>query len=112
MGFAHSPGDLDDPFRRLPEAQDDFRIAATEVAVRIELCEPEVLIRQVPEGVHRLADGDLPPLEIPKERLHPTPGHGPHRICSPFSSSRTGLRGPPRLISPRVPVSPSSTASA
>src|SRR2546428_1266028 len=101
MGFAHSPGDLDDPFRRLPEAQDDFRIAATEVAVRIELCEPEVLIRQGPEGVHRPADGDLPPPEIPQERPHPTPGHGPPPICFPLSRSRTELRGPPRLISAR-----------
>src|SRR2546428_8883730 len=103
MGFAHPAGDLDDPLRRLPEAQDDFRIAATQVAVRIELCEPEVLIRQVPEGGHRLADGDLPPLEIPKERPHPTPGPGPPPTCSPFSGSTTGLRGPPRFVSPRVP---------
>src|SRR2546426_1608677 len=105
MGFAHPAGDLDDPLRRLPEAQDDFRIAATQVAVRIELCEPEVLIRQVPEGGHRLADGDLPPLEIPKERLHPTPVHGPHPICFHLSRSRTELRGPPPFISPRIRVS-------
>src|SRR2546430_9653001 len=102
MGFAHPAGDLDDPLRRLPEAQDDFRIAATQVAVRIELCEPEVLIRQGPGGVHPLADGDLPPPEIPKERLHPTPGPRPPPNCSHFPESQTGLRGPPRLISPRI----------
>src|SRR6058998_3200421 len=112
MGFAHSPGDLDDPFRRLPEAQDDFRIPATEIAVRIELREPEVLIRQVPEGIHSLADGHLARLEIPKERLHPTQVHGPHRICSHFSSSRTELSVPPRLISWRIRFSRSSTSSA
>src|SRR2546427_2935317 len=103
MGFAHSPGDLDDPFRRLPEAQDDFRIAATEVAVRIELCEPEVLIRQVPEGIHRLADPDLPRFQVPKERPHPTPVPRPHPICSPLSSSRTGLGVAPPLISSPIP---------
>src|SRR5256884_725472 len=112
VGLAHPLRDLDDPLRRLAQAQDDLRISAAEVAVGVELREPEVLVRQIAEGLHRLAHGDLPRLQVSKERLHPTPVHGPHRICSHFSSSRTELRVPPRLISSRIRFSRSSTSRA
>src|SRR2546422_1028400 len=112
MGLAHPLCDLHDPPGRLAQAQDDLRISAAEVAVRVELREPEVLVRQVAERLHRLAHGDLPRLQVSKERLHPTPVHGPHRICSHFSSSRTELRVPPRLISSRIRFSRSSTSRA
>src|SRR5256712_7816797 len=102
MGFAHSPGDLDDPLRRLPEAQDDFRIAATEIAVRIELREPEVLVRQGPEGIHRPADGGPPPLENPKERLPPTPVQRTHRICYHSSTWRHEPTRAPRVLVPLI----------
>src|SRR5207245_6810635 len=97
---------------RSPKTPEQYQMPATEIAVRIELRESEGLIRQVSEGIHRLADGHPARLEIPKERLHPTPVHGPHRICSHFSSSRTELSVPPRLISSRIRFSRSRTSSA
>src|SRR5439155_620924 len=112
VGLVHPHRNLDNLLRSLAEAQDHLGISASQVAMGVELREPEVLVRQIAEGLHRLPHGDLSRLQVLEERLHSTPVHGPHRICSHFSSSRTELRVPPRLISSRMRFSRSSTSRA
>ena len=76
MGLAHPARDLDDPLRGLAQAEDHLREPAPQVAVGVELREPQVLVREGPQAVHGLADGDLPRLQVAKEGLDAFPVHG------------------------------------
>ena len=45
--FRHPAGDLDDALGRLAEAEDHLRESATEIPMRIQLGESQILVRQV-----------------------------------------------------------------
>src|SRR5437867_7545247 len=76
VGLAHPARDLDDPLRGLAQAEDHLGEAAAQIAVRIELRETQVLVREGPKAVHGLSDGEFSRLQVSEEGLDTFPIHG------------------------------------